>query len=141
MLIKIINNLYVGFWASQIPLFVATKMSRFKRTSLFIPSAETYSRASLRFIGYEHLCVPYWPHSVQCSILSALPDTLKDQWLLQYFLGMRKRTLLKDSQNMNQKTTNPWVGSLTQCSFIIFKTKKKGSLFYQVELKKLILRA
>ncbi|XVF43830.1 hypothetical protein PTKIN_Ptkin02bG0071700 [Pterospermum kingtungense] len=91
----------------QIPLFVATKMSRFKRASLFIPSAEMYSKASLRLIGYEHLCVPYWPHSVQCSIVSALPDTLKDRWLFQYFLGMRKRVLFKDSQKVNQKTTNP----------------------------------
>ncbi|XVF02633.1 hypothetical protein REPUB_Repub04eG0191500 [Reevesia pubescens] len=95
----------------QIPLLVATKMSRLKRASLFIPSAEMYSKASLRCIGYEHLCVPYWPHSLQCSILSALPDSLKDQCIFHYFLGMRKRMLLKDSQkfrtNVNQMPTNP----------------------------------
>ncbi|XP_022727263.1 very-long-chain 3-oxoacyl-CoA reductase 1-like isoform X2 [Durio zibethinus] len=34
----------------------------------------------------------------QCSIMNALPDALKDQWLFNYFLGMRKRALLKDSE-------------------------------------------
>ncbi|XVE74883.1 hypothetical protein DITRI_Ditri12bG0054200 [Diplodiscus trichospermus] len=92
----------------QVPLLVATKMSRLRKASLLIPSAEVYSKASLRWIGYEHLCVPYWPHSVQSFILTALPGTLKDKWLLHYFIGMRKRTMLKDSQNIatngNQKS-------------------------------------
>ncbi|MBA0682499.1 hypothetical protein Goari_024214 [Gossypium aridum] len=73
----------------QIPLFVATKMTKFKRSSLFIPSAEMFSKASLRWIGHdEHLCVPYWPHSLQCFVLNALPDSLKDPYIFHYFLGM-----------------------------------------------------
>ncbi|KAA8533249.1 hypothetical protein F0562_033218 [Nyssa sinensis] len=58
----------------QIPLLVATKMAAIKRSSFFVPSAETYSKASLRAIGYEQVCVPYWPHHVQWRLLHVLPD-------------------------------------------------------------------
>ncbi|KAH7570407.1 hypothetical protein JRO89_XS05G0102400 [Xanthoceras sorbifolium] len=53
----------------QIPLFVATKMTKFKRSTFFIPSPKMYSKASIRWIGYEHLCLPYWTHSLQWSLL------------------------------------------------------------------------
>uniref|UniRef100_A0A5B7C6Z1 Uncharacterized protein n=2 Tax=Davidia involucrata TaxID=16924 RepID=A0A5B7C6Z1_DAVIN len=69
------------------PLFIATKMTAIERSSFFIPSPETYSKASLRVIGYEQVCMPYWPHYVQWCILSALPDALVDWCLLQVFLG------------------------------------------------------
>ncbi|KAK8526359.1 hypothetical protein V6N12_020831 [Hibiscus sabdariffa] len=95
----------------QIPLFVATKMTKFKRSSLFIPSAETFSKASLRWIGHgEHLCVPYWPHSLQCLVLKLLPESFKDRYIFHYFSGMRKRMMQKDSRkirpNTNQKLSN-----------------------------------
>ncbi|KAK8529338.1 hypothetical protein V6N13_102267 [Hibiscus sabdariffa] len=85
----------------QIPLFVATKMTKFKRSSLFIPSAETFSKASLRWIGHgEHLCVPYWPHSLQCLVLKLLPESFKDRYIFHYFSGMRKRMMQKDSRKL-----------------------------------------
>ncbi|KAK5838863.1 very-long-chain 3-oxoacyl-CoA reductase 1-like [Gossypium arboreum] len=91
----------------QVPLFVATKMTKFKTSSLFIPSAEMFSKASLRWVGHdEHLCVPYWPHSLQCFVLNALPDSLKDPYIFHYFLGMRKRMLLKDSKKFRTKVNN-----------------------------------
>lgn len=81
----------------QFPLFVATRMieTAIKRSSLFIPSPETYSKASLRAIGYEQSSVPYWPHSVQWCLMRALPDALVDWCLFSYFSGMRKRGLEK----------------------------------------------
>ncbi|KAJ0038868.1 hypothetical protein Pint_23612 [Pistacia integerrima] len=86
----------------QIPLFVATKMTKFKRSSLFIPSAETYSKASMKWIGYDHLCLPYWPHSLQWFLLYALvPDALLNQWIFRYFRGMRIRGQQKDSVKFN----------------------------------------
>lgn len=82
----------------QIPFFVATKMTKLKATSFFIPSPAMYSKASIGTIGYEHLLVPYWSHSVQCFILGALPDALVNWCIFRYFLGMRKRGQKKDSQ-------------------------------------------
>ncbi|KAL7171644.1 hypothetical protein ACSBR2_036326 [Camellia fascicularis] len=87
----------------QIPLLVATKMASIKRSSFFIPSPETYSKASLRAIGYEQISIPYWPHSLQCILIRALPDVVQDYCLLRYFLGMRKRGLKKQQQEQHQK--------------------------------------
>ncbi|KAK0574410.1 hypothetical protein LWI29_023282 [Acer saccharum] len=81
----------------QIPLFVATKMSKFKKSTFFIPSPEMYSKASLRWIGYEHLCLPYWPHSLQWTLLRALPDSLLIWFNFRLFLEQRKKGLMKDS--------------------------------------------
>lgn len=87
----------------QIPLLVATKMASIKRSSFFIPSPETYSKASLRAIGYEQISIPYWPHSLQCCLIRALPDVVQDCCLLRYFLGMRQRGLKKQQQEQQQK--------------------------------------
>ncbi|KAJ4710943.1 Very-long-chain 3-oxoacyl-CoA reductase 1-like [Melia azedarach] len=81
----------------QVPLFVATKMSKFKRSSFFIPSAEMYSKASIRWIGYDHLCLPYWPHSLQWFALHSLPDALVTRFIFNYLLGTSKKGLQKDS--------------------------------------------
>lgn len=80
----------------QAPLFVATKMLRgFNTSSVFIPSSEMYSKASIRFIGYEPLCTPYWLHSVQWFMVQRVPDALMDRYMLQFFLKMRERRLKK----------------------------------------------
>ncbi|XP_057811087.1 very-long-chain 3-oxoacyl-CoA reductase 1-like [Salvia miltiorrhiza] len=83
----------------QIPLLVATKMSSIKKSSLFIPSAETYSKASLRWIGQnEPICLPYWPHALQAFIISLLPHQFLDTLLFRYFVGMRARGRSKDAK-------------------------------------------
>ncbi|XP_024024016.1 very-long-chain 3-oxoacyl-CoA reductase 1 isoform X2 [Morus notabilis] len=86
----------------QIPLFVATKMTKLKAKSFFIPSPEAYSRASVRSIGYEIVCAPYWFHSVQWFISDLLPDALLNWCLFSYFLGMSKRAKLKESQKIKK---------------------------------------
>ncbi|RVW72649.1 Very-long-chain 3-oxoacyl-CoA reductase 1 [Vitis vinifera] len=91
----------------QIPLLVATKMTSIKRPSFFVPSPEMFSRASIRWIGYEHICVPYWKHSVQWCLTNVLPDALLDWCLLWYFLGVRRRGLVKDMEATEKKEKNP----------------------------------
>ncbi|KAM3412688.1 hypothetical protein ACQJBY_004054 [Aegilops geniculata] len=76
----------------QIPLYVATKMSRVGN-SLFVPSPEEYAKAAVRCIGYEARCVPYWRHSIQCFFASLLPDLALNAWRLR--VGIRKRREMK----------------------------------------------
>ncbi|XP_030498594.2 very-long-chain 3-oxoacyl-CoA reductase 1 [Cannabis sativa] len=64
----------------QVPAYVATKMTKFE-ASLFIPSSEKYSKASVRSIGYEKSCSPYWSHSLLCFIISLLPHTFLNHLL------------------------------------------------------------
>ncbi|EYU22554.1 hypothetical protein ABFS82_05G022300 [Erythranthe guttata] len=83
----------------QIPLLVATKMASIKKPSFFIPSPETYSKASINWIGHhDQICLPYWPHSLQAAAIRLLPETFLDLCLLKYFVGMRARGLRKDSK-------------------------------------------
>ncbi|XP_043705853.1 very-long-chain 3-oxoacyl-CoA reductase 1-like [Telopea speciosissima] len=80
----------------QVPLLVATKMIRIKKTNLFTPSPEKYSKASIRWIGYDHTCVPYWPHSIQTILIRALPESLVDWIYFRYHLNMRKKGQHRD---------------------------------------------
>ncbi|KMT07626.1 hypothetical protein BVRB_6g147520 [Beta vulgaris subsp. vulgaris] len=82
----------------QIPLLVATKMASIKKSSFFVPSPEQYSKASVRWIGYECLCVPYWPHALQWCLIDAIPDSLVNRALLRYFLSLRKKILQKENK-------------------------------------------
>ncbi|CBI16842.3 unnamed protein product, partial [Vitis vinifera] len=108
MLSKSINLEYQQYGIDvqcQFPLLVATKMAFIKRSSFFVPSPETFSKASIRWFGYEHVCVPYWPHCVQWCLLRLLPNALWDWCVLRHFLGVRKRALVKAYKNnvVNQK--------------------------------------
>ncbi|KAF5940008.1 hypothetical protein HYC85_021175 [Camellia sinensis] len=103
------------FVSLQIPLLVATKMTSIKRSSFFIPSPETYSKASLRAIDLPlplaFLTLPVaflppplpLPWELECCLIRALPDIVQDCCLLRYFLGMRKRGLKKQQQEQQQK--------------------------------------
>jgi 17beta-estradiol 17-dehydrogenase / very-long-chain 3-oxoacyl-CoA reductase len=62
---------------------------------MLVPSPEMYSKASIRWIGYEHICIPYWTHSVQWFIMHGLPDALLDWCTLDYYLKVRQRRLKK----------------------------------------------
>ncbi|KAK3418957.1 very-long-chain 3-oxoacyl-CoA reductase 1 [Eucalyptus grandis] len=90
---KSINLEYEGQWIDiqcQAPFFIATKMTRMKRRYLFIPSAEIFSRASVRWIGYNRVCNPYWSHSVQAFVACTL-DTITVWGLECYAKWVRDR--------------------------------------------------
>ncbi|XP_048427564.1 very-long-chain 3-oxoacyl-CoA reductase 1-like [Pyrus x bretschneideri] len=88
----------------QIPMFVATKLTMVKATPFFFPSPETYGKASMRWIGYEHHCSPYWGHSVQWLIVRTLPDAFVTAVCFWYTLRLRKIGQLK---RMQQTTRIP----------------------------------
>lgn len=50
------------------PYFVATKMSKVRKPSLFIPSPETYVKSALSKVGVSEVTNGYWPHSLQVCI-------------------------------------------------------------------------
>ncbi|PIA52969.1 hypothetical protein AQUCO_01000673v1 [Aquilegia coerulea] len=88
----------------QAPFLVATKMTSIRRSSFFIPSAEMYSRASVRHIGYDNVCTPYWTHSIFWFILDTLPDALRDRFVIRHYLTLREKGLQKKSM---KKKKNP----------------------------------
>lgn len=84
----------------QVPLYVATNMvsrvASIGRDSLFIPTPEGYARASIRKIGYETRCTPYWAHSIQWAFARLIPDPLLDYWRMS--IGLRRRSSHKNKE-------------------------------------------
>lgn len=62
-----------------------------------MPSADTYARAALRWIGHDVRCTPYWPHSLLWCLISLLPECAVDRWRLNFCLNIRKKGMLKDA--------------------------------------------
>lgn len=101
------KSLYVEYKKSgidvqcQVPCYVATKMASIRKSSFLVPSSDVYVRAALRWVGYEHQCTPYWPHSVLWSLANFTPEFIFDALALWYFLSLRKRGQLKDARKKN----------------------------------------
>ncbi|XP_065875352.1 very-long-chain 3-oxoacyl-CoA reductase 1-like [Euphorbia lathyris] len=85
----------------QIPLFVATKMTRFRKSNMIVASTEKYAKESIRCIGYDQICIPIFSHSVQCFLLKLLPDSLIDWCQFRFYLGLRNKALAK-AQNQRK---------------------------------------
>ncbi|XP_065219595.1 very-long-chain 3-oxoacyl-CoA reductase [Planococcus citri] len=55
-----------------LPGYVATKMSKIKKPSLFSPSPKTFVESALKTVGIESHTVGYWPHNIMPGILASL---------------------------------------------------------------------
>jgi 17beta-estradiol 17-dehydrogenase / very-long-chain 3-oxoacyl-CoA reductase len=75
----------------QSPFLVVSKLSGVKRASIDKPEPETYAKAAIADIGSGVSTVPYWPHTVQDSVLAALPTSLVASQILKMHTGLRSR--------------------------------------------------
>eukprot|EP00596_Hydrurales_sp_CCMP1899_P002386 CAMPEP_0119042400 /NCGR_PEP_ID=MMETSP1177-20130426/14999_1 /TAXON_ID=2985 /ORGANISM="Ochromonas sp, Strain CCMP1899" /LENGTH=264 /DNA_ID=CAMNT_0007009175 /DNA_START=248 /DNA_END=1042 /DNA_ORIENTATION=- len=82
----------------QVPMFVATKLAKLKKTSLFVASPTAYARAAISSIGYEALCSPYWSHAFQIWLLTALPEWLVIKITLDMHTGIRAAGMKKEAR-------------------------------------------
>ncbi|XP_030527407.2 very-long-chain 3-oxoacyl-CoA reductase 1-like [Rhodamnia argentea] len=79
----------------QVPLFIATKMTVLRRRPMLVPSAETFSRASVRWIGHKRQCNPYWSHAAQAFVMHAL-DGITVWYVKRYMEWTRNEGLEHD---------------------------------------------
>ncbi|XP_039156213.1 very-long-chain 3-oxoacyl-CoA reductase 1-like [Eucalyptus grandis] len=79
----------------QVPPFIATKMIMLRRRLMLVPSPEMFSRASVRWIGYERQCNPYWLHAVQGFVIRAT-DAFTIWYGQRYLKWMRQEGLEHD---------------------------------------------
>ncbi|KAK1383901.1 hypothetical protein POM88_021636 [Heracleum sosnowskyi] len=103
------KSLYVEYKKSgidvqcQVPCYIATKMASIRKSSFLVPSPDGYVRAALRWIGYEHQCTPYWPHSVLWALANFTPEFILYAIALSYLLSLRKRRQLKELKDARKK--------------------------------------
>jgi len=82
---------------ASLPGFVATKLSKIRRTSFFVPSATSWARSAVAHIGYEPLSIPYWTHALQVWVASLLPSSIVASFLLSNGLDIRRRARIKSA--------------------------------------------
>jgi 17beta-estradiol 17-dehydrogenase / very-long-chain 3-oxoacyl-CoA reductase len=86
----------------QAPLYVATKLASIRKASFFCPSPGGYARSGVRWIGYEPVCTPYWPHSILWKVISELPTSVFDSIRLKLCLAIRAKGKAKEARMKQQ---------------------------------------
>lgn len=84
----------------QIPLFVATKLAKIRKTSLFVPSPAGYARSAVAAIGFEPVTSPYWSHALQLGLLGLLPEWLSTRIVFSMHLAIRRKGMKKESKSI-----------------------------------------
>lgn len=82
----------------QVALFVATKLAKIKKASLFVPSPSQYARSAVAAIGYESVVSPYWSHRMQFFLMDLLPVWIVDRIVLSMHMGIRSAGMKKDAR-------------------------------------------
>lgn len=83
----------------QVPMFVATKLAKIKKTSLFVASPAAYARAAVAAIGYEAVVSPFWSHALQIWVLTAaLPEWITSRVVMNMHHGIRKAGMRKEAK-------------------------------------------
>jgi len=83
----------------QNPLYVSSKLSKIRNSSLTVPSPKTYAKVAVRAIGYEAQISPYWPHALQLFVQGFLPDFVLGKMCLSMHIPILKKALKKQNQN------------------------------------------
>ncbi|KAH9281395.1 Very-long-chain 3-oxoacyl-CoA reductase [Echinococcus granulosus] len=81
------------------PSFVSTKMSGIKRTSIWVPSAETYANSALSMIGVETIGCGYFIHALIWQFLCLVPSCQLSSYMAKRMLSARERHLRKQKTN------------------------------------------
>lgn len=58
------------------PNFVATKMSKIRKPSLFVPSAHDFAKSVVESVGTFYVNTPYFYHMMQNVLLTFIPDVV-----------------------------------------------------------------
>jgi 17beta-estradiol 17-dehydrogenase / very-long-chain 3-oxoacyl-CoA reductase len=80
----------------QVPLYVATKMSK-TRPSFITLSVDEYAKCALNWVGYEPVVTPYWVQSVMWFVIRPIPEPIVDSILLSMNLKIRRKGQAKEN--------------------------------------------
>jgi 17beta-estradiol 17-dehydrogenase / very-long-chain 3-oxoacyl-CoA reductase len=86
----------------QSPLFVTSKLSKIKKTSLSTPDPKGYVKAAVAQIGGPSTCSPFWAHEIQLWLFPRLPEMLLTPFVKNMHMGLRKRALKKAEAKKSQ---------------------------------------
>lgn len=90
----------------QNPLYVTSKLSKFKRATLTVPTPAAFARCSVNAIGYEAQISPFFLHAAQLWVMSLLPASILNAQVMSMHKAIRKRALKKAQQTADSSNTN-----------------------------------
>lgn len=90
---------------SVLPGFVATNMTKLRRTNLLAPSAETYVASAMRTIGYARHSSGYLPHALKQLLITTFYAFIPDQTnsIVFYFMKKIKAKSLKLNKKFDEE--------------------------------------
>lgn len=77
----------------QVPLMVATKLSKIRKPKWDAPSPSVYAKAGVAAIGHEAVVSPYWSHKFQLWVLGVVPSSAN--FVFSLHKSLRARALKK----------------------------------------------
>lgn len=89
----------------HVPFFVVSKLSKFRKPSIFVPSAEAYAKMICDRIGYEAVVNPYLPHAFIGYLLPRIPAVLRDSFIRSHHMGIRSKGMKKLAGGEKTKNT------------------------------------
>ncbi|XP_045681573.1 very-long-chain 3-oxoacyl-CoA reductase [Phyllostomus hastatus] len=87
------------FVQSVLPYVVATKLAKIQKTTLQIPSSETFVKSALKTVGLKSRTNGYWVHALMGSLCSILPSWLYFKVVTSFTKSLRARYLKKAKKN------------------------------------------
>jgi len=84
----------------QMPSRVISQLTAiFATESLFFPTAETWAKSAIRFIGYESWTHAYWPHEIQHWAFDQVPPARWNKDFVESHLAIREMALKKMAEH------------------------------------------
>nr|AGT97388.1 17 beta-hydroxysteroid dehydrogenase 12 [Mytilus galloprovincialis] len=80
---------------SVLPYFVATKMSKVKKGSFWIPYPDQYAASALDTVGFEKATNGWWSHSITGWLLDVIPKQTQMSILVRILLEKKKGAPIK----------------------------------------------
>lgn len=81
------------------PLLVVSKLSKVKRPSFFIPTADRFVHQAIRTIGCQRATLGCIPHELQGWFLSVIPSWLRNALFFNLHKSMMKRAKAKKNKS------------------------------------------
>jgi len=83
------------YFQCQVPLFVASKMSKLRTSSLTVASPTQYARACHNHFGYPGVVSPFFMHALILLFVDFLPSYFTSSLVTSMHSSIRKRALKK----------------------------------------------
>jgi len=82
-------------FSAQMPMYVISAMSKIRRPSLTVPTAEGYAKAAVKHFGYSGILSPYWSHAFYAGAIQQLPWAFTAPLVMNAHRTIRKKALKK----------------------------------------------